>query len=237
MAKPLISLSKTVERRYYLAMCMYIMLVVIVGFWPTFYGPLLSGTLDLKNILKFHGVIFSSWALILVVQAAIASSGRIALHRKLGIFAATYASFLVLVGFYTMYNKFVTKIAAGDEFGAHSGWLIALVDMVLFITFMTLAIAYRNKPDIHKRLILVATVAILGAAAGRMPFLPNIPTTIAVFMAPVLIGLIFDLITRRRAHAVYVIGLVVYLVSFVRVPLRESDGWIGFSRWLYNLLA
>ncbi len=237
MAIPMISLSKTAERRYYLAMCLYILLVVIVGFWPTFYGPLFSGTLDLNNILKFHGVIFSSWALILVMQAALVSTGRIALHRKLGIFAATYGAFLVLVGFYTMYNKFVTKMAAGDEFGAHSGWLIALVDMVLFSTFMTLAIVYRKKPDVHKRLILVATVAILGAAAGRMPFLPNIPLIMAVFMAPILVGIIFDLLTRRRAHAVYVIGLVVYLVSFVRVPLRESDAWVGFSRWLYSVLT
>ena len=70
-------LSMVAEHRYYLAMCLYILLVAIVGFWPTFYGPLLSGTLELKRVLIFHGIIFSSWTLVLVIQAAIASSGRL----------------------------------------------------------------------------------------------------------------------------------------------------------------
>ena len=175
--------------------------------------------------------------LVLVLQAAIASSGKTALHRRLGKYAAAYAAFIVLIGFYTMHDKFVTNIANGDELRAHSGWLIALVDMVLFSSFMAAAIFYRKKPQIHKRLILVATVAILGAAAGRISFLPNIPVVIAVFMAPILIGMAFDWFTRRRPHAVYVIGFVVYPVSFIRVPLRESDAWITFSRLLYSVLA
>jgi hypothetical protein len=237
MANTTMQLSKGVEHRYYLAMCLYIALVVVVGFWPTFYGPLLSGTLELPNSLKFHGVVFSSWGLVLVSQAWLASSGRIALHQNLGKFAAAYATFLVLVGFYTMHNKFLMKIATGDDFGAHSGWLIALVDMVLFIGFMAAAIFYRRKPQVHKRLIIVGTVAILGAAAGRMSFLPNIPLVIIVFMVPIIGGAIFDWITRGRPHLVYVIGLIVYPVSFIRVPLRESDAWVRFSRWLYSLLA
>ena len=42
--------------------------------------------------------------------------------------------------------------------------------MILFAGFFGAAVAYRNKPEIHKRLIIAATVALAFAAVGRMNF-------------------------------------------------------------------
>ena len=40
--------------------------------------------------------------------------------------------------------------------------------MILFAGFFGAAVKYRNKPEIHKRLILAATVALAFAAVARM---------------------------------------------------------------------
>jgi hypothetical protein len=46
--------------------------------------------------------------------------------------------------------------------------IIPLGDMVLFAGFFIPAVIYRRRPEIHKRLMLLATTALLFAAAGRM---------------------------------------------------------------------
>jgi hypothetical protein len=46
---------------------------------------------------------------------------------------------------------------------------VPLFDMVLFATFVWLAIAQRRKPQSHKRWMLLATVNVVTAAIARWP--------------------------------------------------------------------
>jgi len=57
------------SRGFYLAMSLWMAVITVVGFWPTYFRPLLAGTLDLKPILEIHAVIFTGWMVLLVAQA------------------------------------------------------------------------------------------------------------------------------------------------------------------------
>lgn len=225
------------SRGFYLAMSLWMAVIIVVGFWPTYFGPLLAGTLDLRPILEIHAVIFTGWMVLLVAQASLAYTRRLGWHRKLGRLVAGYAALMVVVALVATFAEFSARIAAGEIRSAHRFLLIPLVDLLLFGGFLAAAIVYRNKPQIHKRLIIVATVVLLGPAVGRMTFLTSFPQIIAIMFSPLLLGMAFDVATRRRVHAVYVIGLIVYLASFARIPLRESEAWIGFSKWAYGLFT
>jgi hypothetical protein len=125
----------------------------------------------------------------------------------------------------------------GEQFLA-----IPLGDMVLFGGFFGAAILYRRKPEIHKRLIILASVAVMFAAVSRAftnvgmalgdPDAPlgGVPARLLLWYSPVLVGMAHDLVTRRRIHPVYWIGLAAMAVAFLRVPYSQTDHWHEIAR-------
>ncbi|MCH8316749.1 MAG: hypothetical protein IIA64_12325 [Planctomycetes bacterium] len=226
------------SRSFYLALGLWMVALVVVGFWPTYYGPLLSGTFDLKPIIEIHAVVFSGWIVLFVAQTFLVYTGRLKWHRKVGWFAVGYATLMVAVVITALAMRFSDHMAAGDIREAHRSLVISSVDLLLFSGFLTAAIAYRKKAQIHKRLIIVATVVLMGPAVGRMTFLSAVPLILFVlYSSPILFGMAFDFAIRRRVHAVYIIGLILHLVSLVRLPLQDSEAWFSFSKWVYGLFT
>ena len=84
--------------------------------------------------------------------------------------------------------------------------------------------AYRRKPDIHKRLILAATVALAFAAVGRMD-LP-LPSFALLWLSPMLAAMAYESLSHRRVHKVDAITTAIMAVAFLRALLVESEGWI-----------
>jgi hypothetical protein len=50
-----------------------------------------------------------------------------------------------------------------------------LIDMLVFPVLFRVAYRFRNRPETHKRLMVVATTLLLVAAVGRMSFLGRPP--------------------------------------------------------------
>ena len=212
-------------------------LIVIVGFWPTYFGPLLAGSLDLKLIVKIHANVYLVWIAILIAQSSLVLKKRLNWHRKLGWFAAGYAALMIAVVLTALAIRFSNLHAAGEIREAHRSLIISSVDLLLFGGLLIPAVIYRKKPQIHKRLIIVASVVLLGPAVGRMPFLTFPPLILLVLYSPILLGMAFDFATRRKVHAVYIIGLIIHFVSLLRLPLQDSDTWFNFSKWVYGLFS
>jgi uncharacterized membrane protein YfcA len=94
-------------------------------------------------------------------------------------------------------------LAAGEwPMDQAAGFLIIpLGDMVLFGGFFGAAILYRRKPEIHKRLILLATVALLFAAIGRLSFvLGRGPVALLAWLSPLLVAMAYDGLVSRRVR-------------------------------------
>jgi hypothetical protein len=86
---------------------------------------------------------------------------------------------------------------------------------MLFVVFYTLAIRNRKRSDFHKRYIVVASAAVLGAAAFRVlmgilgPNLGNIPAGILLTNIAIIAGMLHDRHVDGKVHRVYWIGLLV----------------------------
>jgi len=116
--------------------------------------------------------------------------------------------------------------------------LIPLGDMVLFGSLFGAAVAYRRKPETHKRLMVGATVALLFAAVGRIPGLDQaIPALLAIWLSPMLIGVAYDWKTRGRPHQAYVISALWLFVGALRVTLLESEVWLRTGRAILDAFA
>jgi hypothetical protein len=108
--------------------------------------------------------------------------------------------------------------------------------MVLFATFVTAALALRRDKEAHKRLMLLAYVSIIVAAVARLPgVLPLGPPAFfgLSFLFVVAAG-IYDFLSRRRVHKVYLWGGALILVS---VPTRLFISGTGAWRSLAELLT
>jgi hypothetical protein len=116
--------------------------------------------------------------------------------------------------------------------------LITLGDMVLFGSLFGAAIAYRRKPEIHKRLMVGATVALLFAAVGRIPGLDQkVPALLAIWLSPVLIGMAYDWRTRGRPHPAYVVSALWLFAGALRVTQLESEIWLRTGRAILDVFA
>ena len=224
---------------FWMAICAVFVSTALIGFWPTYFGPLVSGSLVKQPIVHFHGMVFMGWLALFATQAALASTGHIALHRKIGKAGIAYGVLIVVVGLTTTFNQLANGIASGQAQTAQSGLIAPFTDMIVFPIFFGLAIAYRRKPEIHKRWMLLATVMLLVAAVLRMDLGDPRPRMLflSIWLAPVLLAIAYDYATRRLIHPVYVIGLVSLLVVSFRDTLRETDAWMGIARALSRVVT
>ena len=235
MATASIPLGTAGTRRFYVGIGLFFTLIALVGFWPTYFGPLFQGTVDSRLLVHVHAVVYMGWLCLFIAQAALAATGRIRLHRKLGRIAIACGIAVIVVGVLTAFGQFTRFVEAGQLEVAQRRLLGPLTDMVAFPIFFGLAVAYRRRPEIHKRFMLVATTTLLIAAVSRMSFLGT-PVPLQVFLpvwfAPILLAMGYDFMTQRRLHPAYVIGLGGLFVLRLRGNLVETDAWLGFSGWL-----
>jgi hypothetical protein len=223
--------------RVYLPVGVIALTIAIAGFWPTYFGPLLSGTVQALPIIHIHAAVFVAWLLLVITQAALAATGRMALHIRIGEVGLYFGLGVIAVGIITAFALFAARIEAGHVQEAQDRLFVPLTDLMVFAPFFAAAWLCKRRPEIHKRLIIVATTILLIAAVHRMTFLgPRpvaAPTLLAVWLAPIYLGMTADLIKRRIVHPVYLAGIAAILyLKFLRVPLFQSDAWKGFAEWL-----
>lgn len=218
--------------RFYLATTLVLIAMVVRGFWPTYYGPLMSGGVTRPWVIHLHGAVFAGWMLLLLAQVALAAAGRVRLHRHVGTGAIGYGVLVVALGLVVSIAAPVRHVRAGEwPLDQAAGFLLLpLVDMVLFAGFFGAAIAWRRTPEVHKRLILAATLALTFAAVARMPL--HLATIYGVWLSPLFAAIAFDRVTRRRVHPVHWISLAVLSAAFARVLVMESERWVRIGRAL-----
>lgn len=243
--------SKEVRRRplprhFFTWMAVVCMLTALGGFAPTYWLPVSQGTYRAAPIFHIHGWLFSFWTVFFVVQSALAASGRIARHRAVGIIGVSLATMMVIVGFIAAIYGLRHGLALGFGERAMEFSIVPVSSLVLFAGFFIAAIANVRRPEVHKRLMLIATVSLLQAALGRifplflappevlkLPFADRPPPPVVFSVGPGLVvallivaGMVADWRTRGRAHPAYVIGGAIFLaVEIGRVPLSATAAW------------
>jgi hypothetical protein len=123
--------------------------------------------------------------------------------------------------------------------------IVSVTAIILFAVLVAIALLNVRKPEVHKRLMLVATASILQAAVGRIFLLflaPSRPSGAAISANPppvfvtVMPGLVVDLLivaamihdrrTMGRVHRVYwIAGATVVAVQVLRVPVSATPAW------------
>lgn len=240
MAASASAVSPAVTGRFFLVMALVCALIAFLGFAPTYWAPLAAGTLTEAPIVHLHGLLFSAWSLFFVTQAALVATARPAQHRAMGLIGIALASAMLFVGLATAIHSADAHITAG--FGDRArGFLIVPVTTILFFAVaVTVAVAVRSRPEVHKRWMLVGSVAILMAAVARivrfLRFGTDVPAGPPPIEASIVAGLATDLLIvaaiaydwrkRGRPHPAYwVAGGAWLAIQLLRIPFSKTQAW------------
>jgi hypothetical protein len=238
LAQPAISTTKS--SRVYVPAALLIVVLAFVGFWPTYFGPLFTGQLNAIPLIHLHAAVYVTWLALFIAQAAFAATGRLPLHVRLGPWIMAFGVLVVAMGLVLAFDRFGAQVAAGHLAVAQRKLFGPVRDMLFFTPFLAAGWFWRRKPQIHKRLMIVATTILLVAAVGRMSFLGRpVPETLfmLVWPLPVYIAMIHDYVTKKLVHPVYVLGVIAMLVMRLCLPLRKGPAWLEFSSWLAGFYA
>lgn len=237
-----LSQSRGTRRRwFYVAVSLLITVTALAGFGPSFYESLVLGV-SRHWTIHAHAAVFLGWLALLIGQAVLAARGQIALHRRIGNFGIAYGIAVLILGFVVGFAVPATYVEAGTWTLDRAASFLAtiLADMVLFGGFFGAAIAYRGRPEVHKRLMLLAAVALILPGVARLWFIearfaggPNaaaLGTLLFVWLVPLFAAMAYDFATARRIHPVYWTGVAISVLSIARFPLSQTESWRVFGR-------
>ena len=225
------------ERWFYLGITIAFVITVFAGFAPTYYLRPVFTAAPLMPLLHLHGLVFSSWLVLLLVQTTLVAAHRTDIHRRLGIVGGVIAGLMVLVGFITA----VIRASQGASPPGAPPALVFLVipvgDILVFSILVSAGFYFRRRPDVHKRLMLFATISILAAAVARLPFSFIATGGPLVFFGIsdifILVILLYDLITLRRIHRTTALASLLIIASQpLRLMIGGTDAWLSFATWL-----
>ena len=144
------------------------------------------------------------------------------------------------------------RLTAGYGDRARAFHIAAMSIIALFAAFVAAAIVCVRRPEVHKRLMVLATAVMLSPAIARVFFAlsagigpglrPGLgpPRTVEGILAPTLIadalvlaGMAHDMRTRGRPHATYLVGgAILIAVQLLRIPASTTSWWYAVADFM-----
>lgn len=220
------------DRLFYLAMTLMMLGVVVVGFGPHFFFAPFIPTQPLRPIVYVHGAMFTSWMVLFALQTSLVSTGRVRIHRRLGVIGAVLLLGLLIVGSMTVVDsarhRDILVVSAVDLFGSFALLFVAA-------TLIGAGLWNRGQPELHKRLMLTGTLALAQAGLGRItPALHSVLAEELLTFVYFFIWLGYDVVTRRRIWVAPAVGAAMAaLIPPMWIPLIARSGpWLAFTAWV-----
>lgn len=222
-------------RYFFVLLALLGILIAAVVFLPEFL-KFAAGTFPIAWALNIHGALMGAWLALFFAQAILASTGRLALHRKLGTFGIVlgfpvWAS-MVLV---EMRRKLVHPL--DPDFSSAYDWdLPGIYVYTTFLVFFIGAIYQRRRwPAWHKRFMAFATFVAVQAAEQRNLWLPRFAPgywTDAIYLdICLLVPLIaYDYVQAKRLHPATIAASGILLgAQGVVLIVWGHPGWHHFA--------
>jgi len=212
-------------------MAMALLLTAVIGFGPTYFFKPVHPSPPLSPLLHVHGMVFTAWLVLLIVQSGLVRAERVDLHRRLGLLGALLAAGVVVLGFSVAIYA-ARRGTSADGMTPLGFMIFPFGQILLFGGFVGVGLWKRRQPELHRRLILVGTICMMTPAISRMV---DKRSVLAMFLTVgfVIIAMIHDWLTRRRVHPVYIVGGLILLLSGpLRAVIGKSAAWQSFARML-----
>ena len=150
------------DRWFYVVVTMFVILVNVVAFSPSLLNPSARTVpLPLTSLDLAHSLVSVTWLLVFLAQVTLVAAGRVTVHRRLGVLGVLLSAAFIVVTWlvlvegarrgFDLSGDLVPRGTSIDPgtFLAPSGSLIP------FGAFVAAAVWYRQRPALHKRLMML----------------------------------------------------------------------------------
>jgi hypothetical protein len=228
--------NRNVERVFYSGMAILMCICVFIGFSPTYFRAGMMQAPLPSAILHVHGAVFTLWMLLFVVQVGFISTRHVRWHRSFGTVAFCLPPIMVVLGVLAAVDALHRGVRIGPLDPAVS-LAIPLIGIASFTIVIYASWRARRRPDAHKRLILIATIGLVGAAFGRFPWsrigLPPAAGAVTGIGTLLLLLIVYELITIRRVHrSTMWAAPLTFAAIALAVPIGMTPAWHTFATLL-----
>ena len=228
------------ERKFYSRMAIFLIAVVFIGFAPSFYLRDIVPSYPRPNptlppAVLFHGLMFTLWMALLIIQTQLVSTRRVETHMRLG----KAAMFLAIALIPVMYVTAVWGVARESHppFTDGLNWTAIPLAVIPAFSFLIYG-AWRRRREAqwHKRLMLGATILfVAGPGFSRIPLAPP---TFWGFTIQLLVGttlmfaplFFWDRKTQGKIHPATRTGyLLAIATAVVPLALIYTGSWAAIA--------
>jgi hypothetical protein len=242
----------------YIGAASFVIFVSVAGFGPSLVDQS-RRTLPLDALVGAHGVVTSAWLLLFLVQASLVAIRRTAAHRRLGATGAILTLAMIVIGTlttiegarrgYDLSGDLGRAVAPPDsppptreDFVA--GMFAPLLGFVGFGALVAAGLWFRHRPEIHKRLMLLALLVLTGVpllhlsgyVIGHWPKMYESMSIAVPLTANLLLfaGAVHDKLTLGRIHPVSLWMPLVWIggTALLLAVVQPSATWRQVAQWL-----
>jgi len=228
-----------IARWFVPGMATLMLAISIAGFAPAIVHPA-GRRAPLSALAAVHGLVFYAWLLLFLLQSVLAATGRLALHRRLGLASVFVLALMIPLGFAAT----VTMVRRGFDLSGDQGTIQDPLSGSIFnfgylfgFTVLAIgAICFRRRPAIHKRLMLFANIELTGAPIAHLLGHFGLLTPAAVvpfFLFLLLTGVARDYVAEKRIHPLTAsLGLILFIQQPIDGMLMSTPAWHHVAAWL-----
>jgi hypothetical protein len=222
------------DRTFFLTMTLIALGIVVAGFAPTYYLKFWFDTPALKPSVHVHSLFATAWCVLLITQSLLIRKGRYDWHRLLGMAGVAIAAIMVFSGYFVILGK------QRPTFESRAFIFTPLLGLLLFSVFVGLAVHFRRDAAMHKRLMYLSLLFIVGAGMSRLLLQVGITpfrhlhhyTVYLVLLLPLVV---YDLVRLRRLHRATLAALIVHAVIHpLHFWIAFTPAWQRFAVWATN---
>lgn len=142
------SLSARFDRWFFTVMGLLIAATVLAGFSATFYlrGAALP---PLSPLLVVHGIAFTAFVLLFIIQSVFVATDRVEIHKRLGWFGAGLAALMVTLGTLAAIASLRLGRVPIPGLDPRSFFAVPMGDITMFCLLLGAGVRYRASPETH----------------------------------------------------------------------------------------
>jgi hypothetical protein len=171
------SIEAKTRSRFFVRISGILILIVVIGFSPTLYFRAYFDAPEVPVYMLIHGVLLTAWFVWFFIQTSLVAARRTDLHRRFGIAGIVIGAAVVVASAIATFGIIPRTIALGfdpeADIALYAGAIWAnLGTLITFFILLSFAIWNRHRPEFHKRLMLLSSIAIVGPACARIARYP-----------------------------------------------------------------
>lgn len=186
-----------------------------------------------------HSTAIFAWFVLYFAQALLISTKRRSVHMKLGWGGVAIAAAIAVTGPYVAIHGTAMTPFPVFDWPPLPFLLVMLSEMVLFVVFFTIGVLNRKRPQVHRPMMLLASLSIFSGATGRIPQVNaifGVHEWMALFGPVAALGLIFLLVRwalTRNLERTFAVGYtVLVVVTLAASHLAFTQAWVSLAGML-----